>query len=146
MCFALYLCSDRKLEEINSSDKYEYISVYGLNCEYFSEVLDVEIQFKKRYLYSVNGYCACDFKHLVLSNLAEDSKERFEYKIDIVQNFFKYLNDQLVEGEQVEIYYCWMGDESKPRKSGLDTEINLKNLDFKKEIGFKDRQYILVTK
>jgi phage tail tube protein FII len=77
---------------------------------------------------------------------------------------FKYIDENLYDGESIELYTCWDGDELKEKDDTLNIVVNLKTKYFKNDIGnfkinekrlfdelserfsFRERQYVVVTK
>ncbi|WP_455717335.1 hypothetical protein [Anaerosporobacter sp.] len=77
---------------------------------------------------------------------------------------FKYIDENLLEGESIELYTCWAGDELKEKVDSLNIVVNLETKQFQNDIGnfklhekrlfndlserfsFRERQYVLVTK
>ena len=87
------------------------------------------------------------------------SDHRNDYRL-----LFKYIDENLLEGESVELYTCLDGDELKESFDSLNIVVNLKTKYFQNDIGnfklnekrlfdelserfsFRERQYVLVTK
>jgi hypothetical protein len=87
------------------------------------------------------------------------SDHRNDYRV-----LFKYIDENLLEGESVELYTCLDGDELKENLDSLNVIVNLKTKHFQNNIGnfkvnekrlydelserfsFRERQYVLVTK
>ena len=77
---------------------------------------------------------------------------------------FKYIDENLLEGESVELYTCLDGDELKENFNSLNIIVNLKTKHYQNDIGnfklnekrlydelserfsFRERQYVLITK
>lgn len=79
-------------------------------------------------------------------------------------DLFKYINENLSDGESIELYTCLDGDELKEKNEILKVVVNLKTKHFISDIGnfmlnekrlfdelsdrfsFRERQYVVVTK
>ena len=79
------------------------------------------------------------------------------------KDLFKYIDENLSDGESIELYTCLDGDELKDKNDTLDILVNLKTNHFKIDIGnfrlnqkrlfdelserfsFSERQYVVVT-
>jgi len=71
---------------------------------------------------------------------------------------FEYINDRLAEGQYMEIYSCWDGEEQDETNEQLDTKINLSTCQFGKYLTFsslnelsqmiqlEEKQFITVLK
>ena len=77
---------------------------------------------------------------------------------------FKYIDENLLEGESVELYTCLDGHELKEKIDSLNIFVNLTTKHFQNDIGkfklnekclfnelserfsFRERQYVLITK
>lgn len=80
------------------------------------------------------------------------------------RDLFKYIAQNLVEDEKIELYTCQDGDELKPRDASIDVIINLKSKHYTNCIGnfklderrlfeelserfsLRERQYVVVSK
>lgn len=87
------------------------------------------------------------------------SKHRKGYR-----ELFKYIDENLLEGESIEVYTCLDGAELKEKFDSFDIVVNLKTKHFQNDVGnfklnekclfdevserfsFRERQYVLVTK
>lgn len=79
-------------------------------------------------------------------------------------DLFRYINENLSDGESIELYTCLDGDELKEKNDILHVVVNLKTKHFINDIGnfmlnekrlfdelserfsFRERQYVVVTK
>lgn len=80
------------------------------------------------------------------------------------RDLFKYIDENLNDGESIELYTCLDGDELKEKQDMLNIVIDLKTKHFKNDIGnfkinekrlfdelserfsFRERRYVVVTK
>lgn len=59
-----------------------------------------------------------------------------------VKVLFHYINSNLNDGEEIEIYSCLDGEEEHEKDDKLDITIDLKNLQFGKHIKLNKKKYI----
>ena len=83
---------------------------------------EVKEHFNHSYVYEIVGY---------LENPGKSIKE-----------FFKYVDQNLSEGESIEVYSCLDGEEQKPRDNKLDVVINLKTYQLGKYIKLDKKKYL----
>lgn len=101
----------------------------------------IRAKFKKMFVYEVTGYLHITGKS--------------------IKALFSYINLNLFDGEDIEIYTCLDGEEEREKNDNLDTIINLKTFQLGKHIKLdkknylnqlgdifflEDRQYIIVSK
>ncbi|AEV69445.1 hypothetical protein [Acetivibrio clariflavus] len=76
-----------------------------------------------------------------------DLKERFEESYNANRKclieLFKYIRDNICEGEEFEIYSCWTGEESI-HDNKVYKVIDLKSFKMDDEFSLDDKEYILI--
>ncbi|TDL89554.1 hypothetical protein E2R55_09275 [Vibrio vulnificus] len=59
-----------------------------------------------------------------------------------IKELFKYVDQNLSEGESIEVYSCLDGEEQNPRDNNLDVVINLKTYQLGKHIKLDKKKYL----
>ena len=59
-----------------------------------------------------------------------------------IRALFSYINSNIPEGEDIEVYSCWDGEEDKEKDDRLDFFIDIENLQLGKHVKLDKKKYI----
>ncbi len=138
MCLVLYLASDKRIEPIEWDESAPRFYVAPDD----PDASNAAGHFTKRnmaYVGSDNG-CGCGFPQE--HDFMIDDPEQIASKLDNQKRLHDYLDSCLVDGDSVELYSCWNGDESLPLKH--DRTISLSAL-LADDFAFLERQRTVVS-
>lgn len=100
----------------------------------------VESKFKNIYAYYAGAYegCGCGFQ---AGEYPGYEDEEIDLQIASLNGLASYLDDQLKEDSEIELFGCWDGDQSKSiQNTRTITTASIRRNDF----WFKDREYLIV--
>lgn len=151
----LYLAADKKLplipvrkeELVINSEKYMSHTIYieKLDKRYKKSKLVLK-HLNKRFIYQAYTYqgCGCKFGFsLVDKSIAEEIEVETAGK-RCIELLFNYIIKNTSNGEEIEIYSCWNGNEKDEKKSELDRVIYLSSFNISNHFDFKENQYTLI--
>ncbi|MBU6080331.1 MULTISPECIES: hypothetical protein [Allobacillus] len=90
----------------------------------------VREKFTTSFVYEVEGY-------LHTNNTASHHKS--------IKTLFNYIDENLLEGNFMEIYSCWDGHEGKEKDDSKNVAINLSTFQFGKHLKLKDINHLCET-
>lgn len=131
-----------KEDEIEEYESFE--DAAGIFVEKLAfESNDIRKQFKNSFIYRIAGswgefYLNTDNRNKFPDMYAANKK--------CLKELLDYIRKNLDNGEKIEFYTCWIGEEGEPRAEWLDTVIDLDSFQIGSDFEFFDRQYVIFNR
>lgn len=125
--------------EYESLEDLAGIGVHDLGAEFEA----VKKHFHNQFVYHIFENCG---NFHISEDLMENFPEDFLLNGKCLIELFNYIECNLTENGMIEIYSCWIGEETESKEHKLTTEIHLNRFSLSNNFSLKDRQYFKVTK
>jgi hypothetical protein len=104
---------------------------------------EIKKHFRSKYIYQISANIGC---FLLNKRLVELNSERYIINKKCLNELFKFIEENINENEEMEIYTCWADEEEEPGNRKLDMIINLNSFEIGDDFELKDKQYIVVNR
>jgi hypothetical protein len=139
------------IENRNYINKEECENIYGYDQQAGSIFVEninhenesIQKKFIGRYIYMVFANIG---KFYIDEQLKNKDLQRYRINRKCIIEFFNYIYKNIEFDEEIEVYTCWYGEESKEKNSNLDKIISLNNFKLEDNFEFKERQYIIIRR
>ena len=136
-----------KMPNINSNEIEEYETMEDAAGIYIGDIYPshskIKKHFKSKYIYQFSA----NFAYFSLNErLLELDSEMYLVNKKCFNELFKYIEENINENEEIEIYSCWDNEEEEPRIKRLDMIINLNSFEIGVNFELEDKQYIIVNR
>lgn len=119
-----------------------YDSLDDLGIIKISNIYDrnevVKKHFKNKFVYKFYG------SFNLSERLKNHSIEAYNSNKKCLEELFKYIEENISDGEEFEIYTCWADEEGGERNKKLDKVIYLKSFVIPESFDFQEREYIVI--
>ena len=136
MCRMLYIASNAVLPLLPWDEDHPGFHVTELG----ENEKTVAAKFRNTHVYYAGPYegCGCGFQ---AGECPGYEDEDIDLKTNSLNGLAKYIDDQLINGSEIELFGCWDGDQSKSieHTRTIFTEFFRKN-----NFWFKDREHLIV--
>lgn len=136
MCLAVYVASNDELPVIPWDENKP---CFFIVAEDTSNV--VRKHFSKKNIYYTGSYMGCGCGFMYGDNI--DGNEEEILKRKSFEDILTYLKENL-DGEELEIYCCWDGDEWEEKE--YESELRMSEFVLPKSFCFREREHIIVKK
>jgi len=124
-------------EKVKVYDSLDDLGIIKIdNIKDVNEV--VKKHFKNKFVYKFYGSFHLSEK------LKNHSLEYYNRHKKCLEELFKYIKENISDGEEFEIYTCWADEESEERNMELDKVIDLKNFIIPESFDFVEREYMVI--
>ena len=131
--------SDLKIGEDGIKVYETYVDAAGIyikNIELQDEKM--KKQFKNKYIYEVSPNWG---KFLISEGLKNQFPDVFAINKKCINDLFEYIRQNISNNDEIEMYTCWIGQESD---QNFHTVIDLKDFILGDNFKFEENQYILI--
>lgn len=100
-------------------------------------------QFKNSFIYEISPVWG---EFSLKSKMREENIEEYKTCKKCIEELFKYIGDNLNNQEEIELYACYIDEESEKRNMSLDRNIILSEFELKEGFEIQDRQYVKIRR
>lgn len=139
MCYALYIGSDI-LFEISKWDPQNRKFYIGKLQDKDKDVIQ---HFSKSHIYYAGSWRGCGCGFFVEPGWAESENhaEEIEWNKNCIRDFIEFLKKVLQKTDEIELFVCWEGDQSKEPKRKL--EVTPGDL-LGQSLPFEERDFVII--
>jgi len=76
--------------------------------------------------------------------LKQNFPEYYKRHVKCIEELFKLMQDYGTDGDEFELYSCWINEENEPRDDSLTRVIDLSSFTLADNFELKDKQYIKI--
>lgn len=135
MCMMLYIAADNELPLVPWDEDSPGLFVKELPEAY--EKVRKHLAKKNVYLAGAHTGCGCGFVFGVHEDLDDTNAGRRS-----VEQLLEYLENNLPDKGEIELYSCWAGDEDKPIE--FNRSIDIKYFRLGESFSFREKEIIVV--
>jgi hypothetical protein len=135
------------IPDINFNEIEEYETMEDAAGIYIQDIhpiyAEIKKHFKSMYIYEISANFG---RFQVNERLKELNEEGFTINKKCLIELFKFIEENINENEEIEIYTCWADEEEEGPNRKLDMTINLNSFEIGDNFELKDKQYIVVNR